>query len=290
MAEKLSRSTLLGKVDSYTKVLEKDPKSKAFIPLASTLLQLGRLDEALEVARRGEHAHPNSSSGLTVLGRIQAQRLDFDAAVVAFQRAIDLDDQNIHALNGLSRLLLRSGDREGASALIARTLTLKPGDPVALKMQRSIETAPPGSAPAVSTAATPSTSPRAGDADSSAPIATATIAEIYIGQGYPEKALKVYRDLLRANPYDEKIRQKLVDLKKRLEDAQGGREAAVDEAASEVSKAPETPADGVFEAMGRDERPTRAEAQPTVEGTAGPKLVQTYEKWLAAIARRRGNV
>ncbi len=236
MAEKLSRSTLLGKVASYTEVLEKDSKSKAFIPLASTYLQLGMLDDALEVVSRGVLDHPNASTGFTVLGRIQAQRREFGEAVVAFQKAIELDDQNLHALNGLSRLLLLSGDREGASALIERTLSIKPDDPVALKMQGSLRDTPSAADPSTSTRGETAPSSNAVEVDPPAPIATATIAEIYVGQGYPEKALKVYRDLLRANPYNETIRQKLVDLKEQVDRGAGLQKAPVDEDRSEASE------------------------------------------------------
>src|SRR5690606_1683688 len=53
------------------------------------------------------------------------------------------------------------------------------------------------------------------------PITTATIAEIYIRQGFLRRALKVYRDLLRADPRNEVVRQKLLALKERILETEG---------------------------------------------------------------------
>ena len=58
----------------------------------------------------------------------------------------------------------------------------------------------------------------AADDSGSDPLATATIAELYIEQGFMKKALKIYRDLLDANPGNEELRQRIVDLKHRIDE------------------------------------------------------------------------
>ena len=58
----------------------------------------------------------------------------------------------------------------------------------------------------------------ASDETVSDPLATATIAELYIEQGFMKKALKIYRDLLDANPDNEELRQRIVDLKHRIDE------------------------------------------------------------------------
>lgn len=50
------------------------------------------------------------------------------------------------------------------------------------------------------------------------PLATATIAELYVEQGFMKKALKIYRDLLDANPGNDELRQRIVDLKRRIDE------------------------------------------------------------------------
>lgn len=56
------------------------------------------------------------------------------------------------------------------------------------------------------------------DDPGSDPLATATIAELYIEQGFMKKALKIYRDLLDANLGNEELRQRIVDLKHRIDE------------------------------------------------------------------------
>lgn len=56
------------------------------------------------------------------------------------------------------------------------------------------------------------------DESGSDPLSTATIAELYIEQGFMKKALKIYRDLLDANPDNEELRQRIVDLKHSIDE------------------------------------------------------------------------
>ncbi len=48
-------------------------------------------------------------------------------------------------------------------------------------------------------------------------ITTSTIAELYIKQGYLDKAIDIYQTLYNANPYNEEIKRKLDELKKQVE-------------------------------------------------------------------------
>lgn len=50
------------------------------------------------------------------------------------------------------------------------------------------------------------------------PLRTATIAELYVSQGFLKKALKIYRDLSDANPDNEELRNRLVALKHRIDE------------------------------------------------------------------------
>lgn len=60
------------------------------------------------------------------------------------------------------------------------------------------------------------------------PLTTATIADLYVSQGFLKKALKIYRDLSEANPDDEDLRNRLVQLKLRIdEDEARARENAL---------------------------------------------------------------
>jgi hypothetical protein len=60
---------------------------------------------------------------------------------------------------------------------------------------------------------------KTGEAEKSAPTAfqTDTLAEIYIKQGHPDRALVVYQEILAREPENNAIREKVDALKKRLE-------------------------------------------------------------------------
>lgn len=212
--------SLLGKIAGYTEILSKDPRSTIFVQLSETYRQMGMLDDALEIALKGVQTHPTFAPGHTALGRIQVQQGARDEAVAAFEKAIELDDRNLAALKGLVSLRLQSGDKEQARLLLMRVAAIKPDDEgvqKTLKRLAGTPSAPPspaGERPQIKSPPVQTSNPSPQKAG--APISTPTIAEIYIKQGFPKRALKVYRDLLEADPHNEMIRQKLIALKKSL--------------------------------------------------------------------------
>jgi hypothetical protein len=119
---------------------------------------------------------------------------------------------------------------------------------------------------------------------SAEPISTATIAEIYIRQGFPEKALKVYRDLLRADPQNDQLRQKLIALKARLTGVNA--EAAVPEMIPEAATV-------MPDSSSVDGRPAAIVAGPVAIGPdsteefAGRPMLEIFVDWLESISRRR---
>lgn len=66
-------------------------------------------------------------------------------------------------------------------------------------------------------------------------LSTGTVADLYIAQGFPKKALAIYRDLLDADPLNEDIRNRMVDLKRRIdEDEARARESVMTEGVSSI--------------------------------------------------------
>lgn len=213
--------SLLGKIAGYTEILAKDPRSTIFVPLCEAYRQMGMLDDALDIARKGVQALPSFGPGYTVLGRIQAQRGAIEEAITAFEIALESDAGSLAALRGLARIRLQRGEKELAMELLQRFVALKPDDEAARKMLASLGKAssppprPELKSPAKITVTAPppsNLSKKAGE-----PISTPTIAEIYIKQGFPKRAMKVYRDLLNADPHNDVIRQKLIDLKRMID-------------------------------------------------------------------------
>lgn len=50
------------------------------------------------------------------------------------------------------------------------------------------------------------------------PLSTSTIAELYVSQGFLKKALTIYRELSKADPGNEELRNRLVELKHRIDE------------------------------------------------------------------------
>lgn len=278
MASNSAGGSLLGKIAAYIEILAKDPRSTVFVPLAEAYRQMGLLDDALEIATRGVQTHSAFCPGYTVLGRIQAQRGELSAAAGAFEKALLIEPQNLTALKGLAKVRMHQGDRGRALTLVQRAVSLSPDDAAAQKMLAALAASPPTPAAVVPTKPAGSAEPAAAPVDE--PISTATIAEIYIRQGFFNRALKVYRDLLAADPHNDEIRQKLVALKRRIEsqEASAGVKKQADQEAPQASPAPPEP-----------EPEKQPEAAPT-EMEDAPRQLEALTLWLDSISRRRAHV
>jgi tetratricopeptide (TPR) repeat protein len=270
MTPNVAAGSLLGKIAGYVEILAKDPRSTVFVSLAESYRQMGLLDEAVDVATRGVKALPSFSPGYAILGRIQIQLGNVDAAAAAFERALLIDPENLLSLKGLARVRMQQGGQAEALRLVRRAIALKPDDNVAQKMLAALAASP----------ATPDINPSrpvaAADHPHADPISTPTIAEIYIRQGFLGRAMKVYRDLLQADPHNEEIRQKLVELKLRIESQKASPAAAA------PAILPATMVEVAAEVAGASETAVRAPE------TAQEVVILT--RWLDSISRRRADV
>jgi tetratricopeptide (TPR) repeat protein len=266
--------SLLGKIAGYIEILAKDPRSTVFVSLAESYRQMGLLDEARDVATRGVQTLPSFSPGYAILGRIHFQLGNVDAAVAAFERALLIDPENLMSLKGLARVRMLQGRAAEALKLVRRAVDIKPDDTVAQKMLSALGAQPP--TPEVSSTARPAPAIAHSHAD---PISTPTIAEIYIRQGFLGRAMKVYRDLLQADPHNEEIRQKLVDLKHRIEASKSAPAADPPAAPNSTIVDVPAPAAEAEEASAAD-----------VRGAETPQTVEILTRWLDSISTRRADV
>lgn len=254
-------TSMLGKIAGYIEILSRDPHSTAFVPLADAYRQLGLMDYAIEVAQKGVAALPRFSPGFITLGRLQAQRADLAAAEEAFSQAIAIEPDSLPALKGLARVSGMQGDRARARKLLEKARELQPDDATVLKMLAALGPAPQGE---VKSSATPAKNTDREERD--APIATATIAEIYVKQGLLGKALNVYRDLLKADPGNSALAGRYRELERQIS---GG------EAPAPVSVA----------------APAAKEDRPVVSAARNEdQVLAELSSWLDAIRDRREDV
>jgi len=240
-------ASLLGKIAAYTEILTKDPQSTVFVSLCEAYRQLGMLDDALEIAEKGAGRLPGFSPGLTALGRVLAQRGELTEAAQAFERALAIEKDNGLALKGLARVRYRQGQLNAARELLQQVLDQNADDPIARKMLDSLGASAPVSdsaaaapvvpVPRTATQPEPKVTPQDKSAGASTPIPTETVGDLYRKQGLLGDAAAVYRSLLRENPHNEGVRQKLVALKQQMAKPSHGEEVS----SSGMSK----PAEGV---------------------------------------------
>lgn len=175
------------------------PRSRAFIPLADLLRQAGRADEALAVLENGLARHPTAVAGLVTLARALMAAGREPAAAEAAGRALELDPDNLVALELLADDSRRRGEFENAVRHYERLAALAPGDrhwPAALGRVREEQMS-----------CAQDTGPEA-----EAGFTTLTLADLYLAQGYRQKAELLLRRLAETRPDDPEVMRRLASL------------------------------------------------------------------------------
>ncbi|MFA5516078.1 MAG: tetratricopeptide repeat protein [Desulfuromonadales bacterium] len=259
MANSSADISLLSKIANYTEIMAKDPHSTAFVPLSDAYRQMGLLEDALEVAEKGVEALPRFCPGYVVLGRTQFDRDNIVGAADAFEAAYALDNESLPAIKGLARVLVRQKNLDRARALLKDAAKLAPDDSFIKKMLSSLPPEPAPNAP----------NEEEDEGKDNEPIATSTIAEIYLKQGLPQRALKVYLDLQKNHPDNTELRRKIAEIKLLIQPQANTGAAMVEE-----------PAPGA---------PTEAFAVAQGDAHIG-RRAEMLNGWLAAIRRRKQHV
>ena len=92
-------------IERYQEVLEKNPTSRAFAPLAEAHRKAGDDQEAIRICRMGLEHHPNSATALVTLGRALLAIADTEAAKDALEKATQLSPENLHGQRLLAQVL-----------------------------------------------------------------------------------------------------------------------------------------------------------------------------------------
>lgn len=280
--------TLLGKMAGYIEMLVKDPYSTIFAALSDIYRTFGLIDEAVAVAQRGSEMVPSYAPGFVSLGRALAEKGDPVGASVAYRKALALDSVNLAALTGLASSCLGCGQKEETLSLLNLAQAIDSDDEVVKQLFAVVKklVAIPSSASIPNVhdyLVPPPESPvelpkpvveeiidRAAESSPLPSIATATLADIYIKQGFPERAIKVFSDLLEEDPANAEIRQRLDELLQQINPS-----AFVE---PEEIVIPQIEADPAMRPIGLT----------ALKGKEA--LISMYGRWLDAVNRRRADV
>ncbi len=290
MIEQNQQSLLLGKIAAYTEILVKDPSSTIFISLAETYRKMGMFDDARQIISKGLELHPDVCPAYIVLARILCQLEDFTGSIAAFERALELDQDNLAALVGYARVQILLGEEGAARRLLLSARTLSPADPVINKLllslpdEKNIESDNPEGRV--------ETEPV--KVEKSSPLVSSTLAELYLVQGLTAKALDLFQRLSTQNPDNLSFRRRVKELESQLrEEKQRGTEEPADVLFKQQEALQQETEDSVdtSKISPRQQDFETEEAVPaSLNGPSEDPILSTLNRWLSNIQQRRENV
>lgn len=279
MTDQNQQSLLLGKIAAYTEILVKDPSSTIFVSLAETYRKMGMFEDARQIITKGLTLHSDFSPAHIVMARILCQLDDYDESVVAFERALELDEDSLAALVGYARVQILLGDEAVARELLLRARYLSPADPVINKLLLSLPEVVEVKDNELDevVAQEEETS-----VDNSPALVSSTLADLYLAQGLPEKALDLFQKLSMQNPDDLTLRRRVKELENQLQNKKSDVEA------EDISLAEQEDSGIIIT------NPVVAEAIELQKSESGDivsdSVTATLNRWLSNIQRRRENV
>lgn len=204
------------------------PDSYIFVVLADACRKLGRVDEALEICETGLKKHPSYASGHVVRGKCFFDLSRPAEAREAFEEVVRLDGSNLVALKFLGMMDAEAENFDAARRHFERILVLDPDNKEIRQALRIVDEKQPepkadGAAGSRSgEEALPAGESRATDAaaddnideslETSDELASMTLADIFASQGYKDKALAIYREILEHQPHNRSLRAKIATL------------------------------------------------------------------------------
>ena len=292
-------------IKKYEDILLNDPNSFCFAQLSELYRKLGLLDDAIFVAKRGVEVHPDYVGGHLALGKAYFDRGLKPDSREALERVVRTTPENYTAQKLLSQLYLELNDVDLAKKTLQTVLDLNPDD---VESRLSLEALSRGGGtdspvetglegeeeleeaeiveddllsfyewmeeiPIAPTAEVEEPEPSVLDEvePSRDPLTTATLAEIYLSQGFYDQALRIFRELSDATPDNDELRRRIAEIELLKIDIITA-PAALDSTAGEAP----------LETF-RGEPPPSA----TFTVTAADRSIANLEKWLLSIERRR---
>jgi tetratricopeptide (TPR) repeat protein len=115
-------------IQKYEKMLEEDPQSRAFAPLAEAHRKMGNLDDAIRVAEAGLEIHPGYTGGLIVLGRSLYEKKELDKAEEVLKKAVTETPESYLGQKFLGKVLMEKGENQAALAALEAANIQSPDD------------------------------------------------------------------------------------------------------------------------------------------------------------------
>lgn len=198
----------------YSEILSRDPRSLLFALLAEAYRKCGMVDEAIRVCRFGLGEHPGYTGGRVALARAYYEKGMLKEARDELKGVLDLFPDNLASLRLMGMIHKREGEWEDAQQVYQTILFYYPNDSGSLEEIGYLSRIMKAGEPTTGDTA-------AGRSYNGRSIATKTMAELYIRQGYFRNAYEIYSEMLSEDPGDEEIRARLIKLRSAMGEEDG---------------------------------------------------------------------
>lgn len=128
-----------GSIEKFQILLQKDPNSQVFAPLAEAYRELKMLREAENTIRTGMKRHPNFVSGLVTMAKIMRDLGKLQEAIPPLKKAIQLSPENILAHQLLAEIYLATKQPKDSLKAFKMVLFLNPKSQMAQKAIQKLE-------------------------------------------------------------------------------------------------------------------------------------------------------
>lgn len=208
-----------------------DIDSSFFVQEAESLRLQGKHDEAIQTCKDGLKKMPDALRGRLLLGRCYLETGRIVEARKELERVARVVEECLPVYKLLSQVYLEEKDVEKALEVLRKTLYFPGVEEGLPKKVTPLEmdllhrgtrppfiTPPPFQKPSPpSPAEVPEEKKPEEEEKAAKPaIPTDTLAEIYLKQGHPDRALEVYQDILAKDPQNAMVREKYESLKNRI--------------------------------------------------------------------------
>ncbi|WP_374030211.1 tetratricopeptide repeat protein [Bdellovibrio bacteriovorus] len=126
-------------VEKYQMILEKDPNSQVFAPLAEAYREMGMLSEAQKTVTAGVQRHPQFVGGLVTYAKIFRDLGHLGKALEALKKATSLAPENILAHQLLAEVELANKNPKDALKAFKMVLFLNPNSKSAQRAVQKLE-------------------------------------------------------------------------------------------------------------------------------------------------------
>lgn len=196
--------------------------SRLFAPLADAYRKSGDVDKAIEILDRGLEKMPHYASAHVILGKCYYDKGATERAKAEFLRVLELDGENLVALKFMGDISLAEDKRSEAAEFYRRILSIDATNTEVARALKEMEAS-------FVVKEIDLADGRSMRDERPRELATMTLAGIYAAQGYYNKALRIYHDVLDREPGNMEAKEMVAKLETLMNATEAERDRAFQE-------------------------------------------------------------